>query len=57
MDQIFTAEKELLKELAIRANNIIMNGSFSGDNITEAAEVMKLCHKIVDILNGTSKRK
>lgn len=49
MDKILT-EKELLKELAIRSNNIIMRGSFSGDHITEASEVMKLCLQIVEIL-------
>ena len=42
----------LLKELALRANNIIMKGSFSGDDITEAADIMKLCHQIYAALNG-----
>lgn len=45
-------EKELLKSLAVRANNIIMKGSFSGDDITEAADIMKLCHDIYNILNN-----
>ena len=57
MDKLLT-EKALLKELAIRANNVIMEGSFTGDQITEAAAVMKLCIQIVDILeNESTKRK
>lgn len=48
-------EKELLKLLAYRANNIIMKGSFSGDDITEASEVMKLCHEIYKIVNNDKK--
>jgi hypothetical protein len=50
-------EKELLKMLAYRANNIIMKGHFSGDDITEAADVMKLCHDIWNILNNDAKNK
>jgi len=47
MDQISVQLTEaLLKELAARANNIIMQGSFTGDACTEASEVMALCHRI-----------
>lgn len=41
-----TTTTELLKELSMRANNIIMKGNFSGDDIHEASEVMNLCIKI-----------
>lgn len=51
MDKMAMEEKELLKTLALRANNVIMKGSFSGDDITEAADVMKLCIDIYKILN------
>lgn len=50
-------EKELLKELSRRSNNIIMKGSFSGDDITEASEVMKLCIQIYNILNNENLQK
>ncbi len=43
----------LLRELAMRANNVIMKGSFSGDDIHEASEVMRLC---LDIYKATEKK-
>jgi hypothetical protein len=44
MDQIpIHLTETLLKELAVRANNIIMHGSYSGDHIHEASAVMQLC--------------
>ena len=43
----------LLKELAMRANNVIMKGSFRGDDNHEASEVMRLC---LDIYKATEKK-
>lgn len=48
-------EKALLRELCVKANNIIMKGSFSGDDITEAANIMKLCHTIFKNLENEQK--
>lgn len=42
---------QLLKELAIRANNCILKGHYSGDDIHEASEICRWCEKIVDVLN------
>ena len=44
-------EVDLLKELAIRANNVIMKGSFSGDDIHEASELMTYCIQLVKVIN------
>ena len=52
---ILMPEKALLKELAVRANNIIMKGSFTGDDITEASEIMKLCINIHNSLDYDEK--
>ena len=48
-------DKALLGQLAVRANNIIMKGHFTGDDITEAADIMKLCHQIAGIIYGEQK--
>ena len=44
--------KDLLYKLAIQSNNVIMNGTYKGDDMIEAVETMKLCHKIVEAING-----
>ncbi len=44
--------EQLLRQLAIRANNIIMAGNFSGDDIHEASKVMSLCIHITKATNG-----
>jgi len=49
--------KDALRELAIRANNMIMRGSFSGDDIHEAAQLMDFCIRIVDLLDASNKEK
>lgn len=46
---------ELLRQLAIQANNCIMKGNYTGDDIHEASEVMKLCIAIVDTLDAQQK--
>ena len=38
--------KGQLLELAALANNTVMEGSFSGDAILKAANLMDICHKI-----------
>lgn len=43
--------KELLYRLAVQANNTLMQGSYSGDALVEAADTMALCHKIVKAIN------
>ena len=50
-----SAEKALLLEVAARANNIIMKGSFSGDDITEAADLMKICLQICESIQNEEK--
>lgn len=45
----------LLKELAARANNVIMKGTFTGDSVIEAAEVMKMCVQIYNTLESQEK--
>lgn len=49
------AEKTLgaqLLHLAIAANNTILRGSFSGDDIHTASELCKLCEELVEELTG-----
>jgi len=48
--------KELLHKLAVQANNIIMKGHFTGDDIHEASDVMKLCIRIVEIINDEQQK-
>ncbi len=39
-------DRELLEKLlvlTVRANNIIMKGSFNGDDVHEASAVMQIC--------------
>ena len=45
-EKIQTLEKQLLA-LAVAVNNTVMTGSFSGDNITSAADLMSICRRIV----------
>lgn len=42
---------QLLKELAIRANNTILKGHYSGDDIHEASEICRWCEKIVEAVD------
>ena len=44
--------KDLLKSLAITANNCIMKGSFSGDDIHEASRIMMQCKLILEQLEN-----
>ena len=46
----------LLKDLAARANNCIMKGTFQGDAVLEAAEVMKMCVQIYQTLEAQEKK-
>jgi len=49
---------DALRELAIQSNNIIMRGSFSGDDIHEASRIMNWCITLVaelDKINGEQK--
>ena len=43
--------ERLLREVATQCNNIIMKGSYSGDDIHEASKVMQLCINIVTAIN------
>ncbi len=45
------SDQQLL-ELLARANNLIMEGSYSGDQIFEAAEVMIQLTELYDSLGG-----
>lgn len=47
--------EDLLKDLAIKANNCIMKGTFSGDAVHEASETMKMCIEIYNILLAQEK--
>ena len=40
--------KDLLKAIVISANNCIMKGSFSGDDVHEASRVMIECALILE---------
>lgn len=44
-------DQALLRHLAIKANNLIMRGLFSGDDMREAVDIMNVCMKIVEITN------
>jgi hypothetical protein len=46
---------DLLKSLAITANNCIMKGSFSGDDIHEASRVMMQCKLILEQIESDEK--
>ena len=46
----------LLKELAAKANNCIMKGTFQGDAVHEASEVMKMCIQIYNTLEAQEKK-
>jgi len=43
--------KGKLLELAAIANNTVIEGSFSGQAVLQAATLMDICHKISDELN------
>lgn len=43
--------QELLYRLAIQANNVIMKGRYTGDEMIEAVSTMELCHKIVKAID------
>jgi len=42
--------RDMLKALCIAANNCIMKGSFSGDDIHEASRIMVQCKLILEQL-------
>lgn len=44
-------DRELLKQLAAMSNNVIMKGSFSGDDIHEASNIMGICMEIIKQIN------
>jgi len=50
-------EKEILRLLAARANNVIMKGLYTGDDMIEAADLMKYCTELYNILNNENKDK
>lgn len=39
---------EVIKALAMAANNIVLKGQFSGDTIHEASELCKWCERLVE---------
>lgn len=39
---------EVIKQLAIAANNVVLKGHYSGDTIHEASELCKWCERLVD---------
>lgn len=43
---------KLLKELAVRANNILMKGQFSGDDAREAVVIQDICIEIVKTITS-----
>ena len=49
MDLVITRNE--LMELIAACNNCIMNGSYSGDNLLEAADLMLRLTELYDILN------
>ena len=44
--------KDLLRDLAIKSNNLIMQGQFSGDAIHEASQLMAYCLHLVDVIDN-----
>ena len=47
--------KGKLLELAAIANNTVIEGSFSGQSVLQAATLMEICHKISEELNPKPK--
>lgn len=39
---------EVIKVLAMTANNVVLKGNFSGDTIHEASELCRWCEKLVE---------
>ena len=39
---------EILRTLAITANNVVLKGHYSGDDIHEASALCKWCEQLID---------
>jgi len=51
-----TSLKEFIKRLAATANNIIMKGSYMGDDIHVASRFMNQCQTIVELLEDEKQK-